>query len=300
MILRNYSVSCDDRDSFLNPVSIFLLMINELSVVSNISVTVRDFNSLVILGDNGVGKTAFIEKIALVDEKNLESIVNARGYVRYDNFSVTIDGDKVECKEVRGERYGIRVLYYQVVPSEGYTYICHGHIKYKVMIVYPYALSTTIHQEFYDVPIKPRDEDIRFSRLVSDFVNGVVIRSANDFIYEEGDFVTYLDNVSDGISKAIKLMWLVYHHKPDILLIDDIEDLHLHPIRFEKFLKWLLSRKLKAIIFTTNSDAYVTLAELDRNSMFLLLKKDGYMLLDNYEALNRIDYEDLRYTAVSF
>jgi len=273
-------------------------MINELSVVSNISVTVRDFNSLVILGDNGVGKTAFIEKIALVDENNLETIVNARGYVKYENFSITIDGDKVECEKVGGIRYGISFLEHPVVTSEGRTYICHGHIKYKVMIVYPYALSTTVHQEFYDVPIKPRDEDVRFSRLVSDFVNGVVIRSANDFIYEEGDFVTYLDNVSDGISKAIKLMWLVYHYKPDILLIDDIESLHLHPIRFEKFLKWLLSRRMKAVIFTTNSDAYVTLAELDRNSMFLLLRKDGYMLLDRDEVLDRIDYEDLRYTAV--
>jgi len=94
------------------------------------------------------------------------------------------------------------------------------------------------------------------------------------------------------------LMWLVYYHKPDILLIDDIETLHLHPLRFEVFLKWLLSRGLKALIFTTNSDAYVTLAELDTKSQFLLLRKDGYILMDSYDALNRIDYEDLRYTAV--
>jgi len=29
-----------------------------------------------------------------------------------------------------------------------------------------------------------------------------------------------------------------------------------------------------------------------------LLRKDGYILMDNYDVLNRIDYEDLRYTAV--
>jgi len=269
-------------------------MINELSVVSNISVTIKDFNSLAILGDNGVGKTAFIEKIALVDEKNLYSIVNVRGYVKYENFSVIIDGDTVKCEKVMGER----VYDTRFIPSEGYTYICEGHVKYKVMIVYPYALGTSVHGYYFDVPVKPRDEDVRFSRLISDFVDGIVIRSANDFIYEKGDFVTYLDNVGSGISRAVKLMWLVYHYKPDILLIDDIESLHLHPMRFEKFLKWLLSRNLKAVIFTTNSDAYVTLAELDRDSKFLLLRKDGYMLMDNYEVLNRIDYEDLRYTAV--
>ena len=264
-------------------------MINELSVVSNVSVTVRDFHSLVILGDNGVGKTSFIEKIALVDEKNLYSIVNARGYVEYENFSVTIDGDTVKCDKVSGVRY--------LTPSEGYTYICEGHVKYKVMVVYPYTLNTIIHQDYYNVPVKPRDEDIRFGRLVKDFVDGIVIRSANDFLYEKGDFVTYLDNVGDGISKAVKLAWLVYHHKPDILLIDDIESLHLHPLRFEKFLEWLLSRNLKAVLFTTNSDAYVTLAKMDRNSMFLLLRKDGYMLVDRDEVLDRINHEDLRFTA---
>jgi energy-coupling factor transporter ATP-binding protein EcfA2 len=273
-------------------------MISELSVVSNTSVTVKDFNSLVILGDNGVGKTAFIEKIALVDEDNLETIVDSRGYVKYNDFSVTIDGDKFKCKDVRGERYGIPVFGYQFVPSEGYIYICDGHVKYKVMIVYPYTLGTAIHQEFYDIPIKPRDGDIRFSNEIKDFINGIVIHSANDFIYEEGDFVTYLDNVGDGISKAVKLAWLVYQYKPNILLIDNIESVHLHPIRFEKFLSWLLSRNLKSLIFTTNSDIYITLAEMDKYSKFLLLRKDGYMVMDRDEAIDRIGHEDLRYTAV--
>jgi len=257
-------------------------MINELSVVSNISITIKDFNSLAVLGDNGIGKTSFIEKVALVDEKNLEVIVNARDYVEYKNFSVAIDDDKVECLDVGGEKYRF------------YTYICEGHVKYKVMIVYPYTLGTVVHQDYYGVPIKPRDEDVKFSDLIKDFIDGIVIHSSSDFLYEKGDFITYLDNLGYGISRAVKLMWLVYHHKPDILLIDDIESLHLHPLRFEKFLKWLLSRELKAVLFTTNSEYYVTLAELDKNSKFLLLRKDGYMLMDRDEVLDR----DLRYTAV--
>jgi len=269
-------------------------MINELSVVSNISITINDFSSVAILGDNGVGKTAFIEKIALVDEENLNTIVNARGYVKYTNFSVTVDGDKVKCDEVSGKRY----YFGQFISPESYTYICNGHVKYKVMIVYPYSLVTTIHQDYYGVPVKPRDEDVKFSDSIKDFIDGIVIRSSTDFLYEKGDFVTYLDNLGSGISRTVKLAWLVYYHKPDILLIDDIESLHLHPLRFEIFLKWLLSRGLKAILFTTNSDAYVTLAEMDKDSKFLLLRKDGYMLMDRDEVLDRIDYEDLRYTAV--
>jgi ABC-type dipeptide/oligopeptide/nickel transport system ATPase component len=269
-------------------------MIHELSVVSNVSVTINDFNSLAILGDNGVGKTSFLEKIALVDEKNLEAIIKARGYVRHKSFSVTIDGDKVECEEAGGERYFLG----QILFPENYTYICNGHVRYKVMIVYPYAFITAIHEYYYDVPVKPKDEDIKFSNSIKDFIDGIVIRSSNDFLYRKDDFITYLDNLGSGISRAVRLMWLVYYHKPDILLIDDIETLHLHPLRFEVFLKWLLSRGLKALIFTTNSDAYVTLAELDMKSQFLLLRKDGYILMDSYDALNRIDYEDLRYTAV--
>ena len=271
-------------------------MINELSVVSDISITIKDFNSLVILGDNGVGKTAFLEKIALVDKVNLEAMVNSRGYIRYKNFSVVIDGDKVQCDEVGGERYFLG----QILFPENYTYICNGHVRYKVMIFYPYTFITAVHEYYYDVPIKPKDKDIEFSNLISDFIDGVVIRSSNDFLYTKDDTTTYLDNLGSGISRAVKLMWFVYYHKPDVLLIDNIESLHLHPLRFKKFLNWLFSRNLKGIIFTTNSDAYITLAELDRNSKFLLLKKDGYMIMDNYDALNRIDYEDLRYTSLKW
>jgi len=269
-------------------------MISELSVVSNIPITIKDFNSLVILGDNGVGKTAFLEKIALVDKVNLEAIIKARGYVRHKSFSVTIDGDKVECDEVGGESYFLG----QIILPENYTYICKGHTRYKVMIFYPYTFFTSIHEYYYDIPIKPKDEDIEFSNSISDFIDGIVIRSSNDFLYRKDDFITYLDNLGSGISRAVKLMWFVYYHKPDIILVDNVESLHLHPLRFEKFLKWLFSRNLKGIIFTTNSDTYVTLAELDRNSKFLLLKKDDYMIIDNYDALNRIDYEDLRYTSL--
>jgi hypothetical protein len=131
-------------------------MINELSVISNISVTVNDFSSLVILGDNGVGKTSFLEKIALVNEANLEAMIKARGYVRHKDFSVIIDGDKVECKEAGGERYFLG----QILFPENYTYICNGRVRYKVMIVYPYAFVTAVHEYYYDIPVKPKDEDI--------------------------------------------------------------------------------------------------------------------------------------------
>jgi len=111
-----------------------------------------------------------------------------------------------------------------------------------------------------------------------------------------------LDNLGRGISNTVKLLWLVYYYKPDILLIDDIETLSLHPKRLQLLLKWftkyIRDNKLKAMLFTTNSDAYVDLAEVDEGAKFLLLRKDDYMLMDRDEVLDRIDYEDLRYTSV--
>ena len=100
----------------------------------------------------------------------------------------------------------------------------------------------------------------------------------------------------------VKLLWSVYYYKPDILLIDDIETLSLHPKRLQILLKWftkyIRDNKLKAMLFTTNSDAYVDLAEVDEGAKFLLLQKDNHIVMDREEVFDRIDYEDLRYTAL--
>jgi hypothetical protein len=108
-------------------------------------------------------------------------MVKARGYIRYKNFSVVIDGDKVQCDEVGGERYFLG----QILFPENYTYICNGHVRYRVMIFYPYTFITAIHEYYYDVSIKPKDEDIEFSNLISDFIDGIIIRSSNDFLYRK-------------------------------------------------------------------------------------------------------------------
>ena len=75
-------------------------MLSKLSVVSDISISLENVNTLAILGDNGVGKTAFLEKIALVDEKNLEIVVNARGYVKYKDFPLQLMTIKLNVKKL--------------------------------------------------------------------------------------------------------------------------------------------------------------------------------------------------------
>ncbi len=54
-------------------------MLSRLSVVSNISISLENVTTVAILGDNGVGKTAFLEKIALVNENNLISVFKRKG-----------------------------------------------------------------------------------------------------------------------------------------------------------------------------------------------------------------------------
>ena len=278
-------------------------MLNKLSLVyGNRSISLENITTVAILGDNGVGKTAFLERIALTNEDNIPTTLNAKGSINYENFSVTIDGEEVKCERVKAER--TLVPSNSVIPpiSETYYYDCKGNTKYKVMIIYPYTFRTMVHQPHYGIFVKPNDEEMKFNDMIKGFVDGTVLHVVDDFIYENGDNVTYLDNLGRGISNTVKLLWLVYHHKPDILLIDDIETLSLHPKKLQVLVRWfteyIRDNKLKAILFTTNSDTYVDLAEVDEGAKFLLLQKDNHIVMDREEVLDRLDYEDLRYTAL--
>jgi len=273
-------------------------MIGKLSVVyGNQSISLENITTLTILGDNGVGKTAFLERIALMNEYNISVILNAKGSFNYEKFSVNIDGEEKRCERVSAERvlsrFGLNFY-----PLEGQTYICEDNIRYKISIVYPYTFQKPIHNEHYGLPVKPNDEDMKFNEMIKGFVDGdgIVIPFYSyygylDFTYQSGENVTYLDNLGRGVSNSVKLLWLVYHHEPDILLIDDIESLGLSPKRLKMLLKWfaeyIRENKLKALLFTTNSDVYVHLAEVDENAKFLLLQKDNHIVMDREEVLNR-------------
>lgn len=278
-------------------------MIGKLSVVyGNQSISLENVTTLAVLGDNGVGKTAFLERIALVNKDNIFTILNMKGSFSYEKFSVNIDGDEKRCERVSAERVRFRINYNPYVnwiPLETYNYICEGDIRYKISIVYPCGFQTPIHNEHYGLPVKLKDEDVKFNEMIKRFIDiddGVVVPFYNkyiylDFIYQSGDNVLYLDNLGRGVSNLVKLLWLVYHRKPDILLIDDLETLGLSPKRLKMLLKWfaeyIRENKLKAMLFTTNSDAYVHLAGVDENAKFLLLQKDNHIVMDREEVLNR-------------
>ena len=278
-------------------------MLNKLSVVyDNRSISLENITTLAILGDNGVGKTAFLERIALTNEDNIPTILNTKGSISYENFSVNIDDEEVKCEHAKAERILVPRDFNDSVASEMHHYDCKGSTKYKVMIIYPYTFRTMAHRPHYGIFVKPNDENMKFNNMIKELVDGIILRVVDDFLYENGDNVTYLDNLGRGISNMIKLLWLVYYYKPDILLIDDIETLSLHPKRLQMLLKWfteyIRDNKLKAMLFTTNSDAYVDLAEVDEGAKFLLLQKDNHIVMDTDEVLDRLDYEDLRYTAL--
>jgi predicted ATPase len=277
-------------------------MLDKISVVyNNRSISLENVTTIAVLGDNGVGKTAFLERIALMSDDNINTILNVKGSFSYEKFSVNIDGEEKRCERASAERvitkFGLNP-YINWVPLEGQTYICEGNIRYKIGIVYPYTFQKPIHNEYYGLPVKPDDEVMKFNEMIKGFIDGdgIVIPFYSyygylDFTYQSGDNVTYLDNLGRGVSNLVKLLWLVYHHKPDILLIDDIETLGLSPKRLKMLLKWFVEyireNKLKAMLFTTNSDAYTYLAEVDENAKFLLLQKDNYIVMDREEVLNR-------------
>ena len=272
-------------------------MLGKLSVVyGNQSISLENITTLAVLGDNGVGKTAFLERIALVNEDNISVISNAKGSFSYEKFSVNIDGEEKRCERASAERV-LAKFDLNWVPLEGQTYICEGNIRYKISIVYPCAFQKLIHNGHYGLPVKPNDEVMKFNEMIKGFIDsdGIVIPFYSyygylDFTYQSGDNVTYLDNLGRGVSNSVKLLWLIFRHKPEILLIDDIESLGLSPKRLKMLLKWfteyIRENKLKALLFTTNSDAYVHLAEVDENAKFLLLQKDNHIVMDREEVLN--------------
>jgi predicted ATPase len=277
-------------------------MLNSLSVTyENQSISFQNVSTIAVIGDNGVGKTAFLERIGLTNEYNISVILNAKGSFSYEKFSVNIDGEEKRCERVSAERvftkFGLNP-YINSIPLEGQTYICEGNIRYKISIVYPYTFQKPIHNEHYGLPVKPDDEVMKFNEMIKGFIDGdgiVIPFYSNyiylDFTYQSGDNVLYLDNLGRGVSNLVKLLWLVYRYKPDILLIDDIETLGLRPKRLKMLLKWFLQyireNKLKALLFATNSDAYINLAEVDENAKFLLLQKDNHIVLGREEILNR-------------
>jgi len=273
-------------------------MINKLSVVyDDRSITLENITTVAILGDNGAGKTAFLERIALTNEDNIPTILNVRGSINYGRFSVNIDSEKVECERVKAKKTRVSL------GSETRYYGCKGSTKYRVMIIYPYAFRTMAYQPHYGIFVKPNDENVKYNDMIKELIDGVDTSVIEDFLYGNGVDVTYLDNLGKGVSSTIRLLWLVYHYKPDILLIDDIETLSLFPKRLQLLLKlfteYIRNNKLKAMLFTTNSsDAYVDLLEADERAKILLLQKDNHIVMDREEALDRLDYEDLRYTAI--
>jgi AAA15 family ATPase/GTPase len=278
-------------------------MLNKLSVTYNkTSISLENITTLAIIGDNGVGKTAFLERIALTNEDNIPTILNTKGSINYEKFSVNIDGEEVECEHVKAERILVPRDFNDSVASEIRYYNCKGSIKYRIMITYPYTFRTMAHLPHYGIFVKPNDEDMKFNNMIKGLVDGTIIHVIDDFLYENGNNVTYLDNLGRGISNMVKLLWLVYYYKPDILLIDDIETLSLHTKRLKMLLRWfteyIRDNKLKALLFTTHSDVYVDLAEVDEGAKFLLLQKDNHIVMDREEVLDRVDYEDLRYTAL--
>ena len=80
-------------------------MLNRLAVsYDNRSITLEDVTTVAVSGDNGVGKTALLERIALVNEDNVSTILNVKGAVKYENFSVSIDDEQVKCEYVEANR----------------------------------------------------------------------------------------------------------------------------------------------------------------------------------------------------
>jgi len=106
-------------------------------------------------------------------------------------------------------------------------------------------------------------------------------------------FYISLDDLGDGIKKAVRVMLLIEALKPKLILWDDFE-VFAHPSLINLLLKWLIEGDWQVVISTHSIDVLYELVDLGRKkdvTVLLLEKDESDVLL--YEKLTIDELEDL-------
>ena len=112
----------------------------------------------------------------------------------------------------------------------------------------------------------------------------------------ENFFYIHVDDLGEGVKKAIRVMLLVEALKPKIILWDDFE-ISAHPSLIESLMKWLAKGDWQVVLTTHSIDVLYELLNLkgkvnpdDITVLQLAKTKDDVLI---YEKLTIDDLEDL-------
>jgi hypothetical protein len=246
--------------------------------LSDFKMVLPNFKIGVIMGKNNVGKTSVLEAIAMLDANNVSKIRAFRGRI---------------SNQIAETELFLNNEYYRVEFSDApSTRIGDA----RILLIYSSNANPTVTYE----PSILR----KVTELLSEFdpnIFYVYLSAGNELrvLFNDKTDVS-INELGYGYKSLLNFILSYVVYQPKIILIDDLEGFAFHPELLKQFYDFLLKLDVDLILITTqSSDVYAYLAEKRSDNVRFILINDGkYEVLSSEEVLDRMDYEDLRYTAL--
>jgi len=246
--------------------------------LSDFKMILPNFKIGVIMGKNNVGKTSVLEAIAMLDTNNVSKIRAFRGRI---------------SNQIAETELFLNNEYYRIEFSDASSTRIGDA---RILLIYSSNANPTVTYE----PSILR----KVTELLSGFdpnIFYVYLSAGNELrvLFNDKTDVS-INELGYGYKSLLNFILSYVVYQPKIILIDDLEGFALHPELLKQFYDFLLKLDVDLILITTqSSDVYAYLAEKRSDNVRFILINDGkYEVLSSEEVLDRMDYEDLRYTAL--
>jgi hypothetical protein len=246
--------------------------------LSDFKMILPNFKIGVIMGKNNVGKTSVLEAIAMLDTNNVSKIRAFRGRI---------------SNQIAETELFLNNEYYRIEFSDASSTRIGDA---RILLIYSSNANPTVTYE----PSILR----KVTELLSEFdpnIFYVYLSAGNELrvLFNDKTDVS-INELGYGYKSLLNFILSYVVYQPKIILIDDLEGFALHQELLKQFYDFLLKLDVDLILITTqSSDVYAYLAEKRSDNVRFILINDGkYEVLSSEEVLDRMDYEDLRYTAL--
>lgn len=243
---------------------------------------------VVVVGDNGVGKSSLIEAVAIATGE-LDAV---KAFYRCDQCSQDMMKALVGDAEIEvGTKSWKSSCKFK--DGNGECQIgARGAIIYPKQFFYlnSFKYDENVLKDAVDLANKIAKTN-RFSEFYSEFLAS---KQSGKRLYATAVLGSGYAHI---LETALAYVW----KKPRVLMIDDLEGFALHPELLEKFYDFLLSADLDfTLIATQSSDVYAYLADrkLDAVKFLLICNRDKHVVVDSDWVADTMFYKDLRYYAL--